>query len=146
MVNSRQKGATAETAVKKLLDAATGLAFERTPGSGSGKIKGDLYLPPNNCFYCVEIKHYADSCFNDKIFTSKSNNFVQWWTKLVLQAKQMGRKPLLIFKYNRSKHFVATDIRPTNTDKFVDIRWLNCYTLELDEWLRKEKIIWQISK
>jgi Holliday junction resolvase len=142
MVNPRQKGATCESVVQKKLIEATGLEFERTPASGAGKIKGDLYLPKQNGRYCIEIKHYAESHFNDKIFTSKTNNIVLWWTKIVLQAKQMNKKPLLIFKYNRSKFFVCTDQKPAKSEKFVDIRWLNCYTMLLDDWLESESIQW----
>jgi len=141
-VNPRQKGASCEIAVRDLLSKKTGLAFERVPGSGAGKIKGDVYIPGSNDRYCIEIKHYADSHFNDKIFTSKTNNVVLWWNKLKLQAKSTGKEPLLIFKYNRSKFFVCTDKKPANLDKYVDIHWLGCYTMLLDEWLEKEKINW----
>ena len=44
MVNSRQKGAKAELQVAYMLKTYTGLDFTQTPGSGSGKIKGDLYV------------------------------------------------------------------------------------------------------
>ena len=44
MVNSRQKGAKAEALVANMLTRHTQLPFVGTPGSGSGKIKGDLYL------------------------------------------------------------------------------------------------------
>jgi Holliday junction resolvase len=135
MVNPRQKGATCETDLRDKLRKATGLLFERVPGSGAGKIKGDLYLPTHPYIHCIEVKHYADSHWNDKIFTSKTNNFVVWWKKIVSQAKETNKEPLLIFKYNRSKYFIATVNRPTNTENFVDIRWLKCYTLLLDEWL-----------
>lgn len=140
-VNPRQKGAACENTVRDLLIQHTGLAFERVPGSGGGKIKGDVYIPGVRDTYCIEIKHYAESHLNDKIFTSKTNNTVVWWTKLVQQAKSMNKKPLLIFKYNRSKFFVCTDTPPTKTNKFLDIRWLNCYTMLLDDWL-KEDISW----
>jgi len=141
-VNPRQKGASCEIVVRDLLSKKTGLAFERVPGSGAGKIKGDVHIPGSNDRYCIEIKHYADSHFNDKIFTSKTNNVVLWWNKLKLQAKSTGKEPLLIFKYNRSKFFVCTDKKPANLDKYVDIHWLGCYTMLLDEWLEKEKINW----
>lgn len=142
MVNSRQKGATCETVVCNLLIDKTNLPFERVPGSGAGKIKGDVYIPGNKDRYCIEIKHYAESHFNDKIFTSKTNNVVLWWTKLKKQAKDTGKEPLLIFKYNRSKFFVCTDKKPANSEKYVDIKWLGCYTMLLDEWLATESIKW----
>lgn len=143
-VNPRQKGAVGENKVKEFLEARTPYTFTRTPGSGSGAIKGDLWIEGKNNRFCIEVKNYAESPLNDKIFTSKTNNFVIWWTKLQKQAKP--KKPLLIFRYNRSQMFVATDIKPTNSENYIDIRWLNCYCLLLDEWIQKENIEWLISK
>ena len=40
MVSSRQKGLRAEKQVIQTLTRETGLEWEQTPGSGSGKIKG----------------------------------------------------------------------------------------------------------
>lgn len=142
MTNSRQKGALAEKKLAELLKEYSGLDFIRTPGSGSGTLKGDLYIPSKSNIYCIEIKHYEESHFNDKILTSSSNNFIQWWTKLVKQAKQSNKKPLLFFKYNRSKWFVTTEQKPLNVEKTIDIPWLSCYTMEATEWLAKEKIDW----
>lgn len=140
MINSRAKGAIGENKVKEFLDSRTPYTFERTPGSGSGKIKGDLHIVGFKNVFCIEVKNYADSPFNDKILTSKTNDFVLWWTKL---QKQAGiQKPLLIFKYNRSKLFVATDVKPTNVEKYIDIPWLNCYIMELSFWIEKEEIRW----
>lgn len=138
MTNSRQKGRAAQLKVLKLLNQKTGKSFMQTPGSGSGVIKGDLYYP--KCKFCIEIKHYAQSPFNDKILTSKSNNFLLWWNKLVQQSK--GKKPLLIFKYNRSKQFVGTNIKPTNVKNYIDIPFIKCYVMLLQQWLQKEKIQW----
>lgn len=140
-VNPRQKGASCEILLRDQLRKATGLVFERTPASGAGAIKGDLYIPGTNYRHCIEVKHYADSHFNDKMFTSKTNNVVVWWNKIVKQAAETNKEPILIFKYNRSKFFVCTATKPANTEKFVDIRWLKCYTMLLDDWL-KEEIKW----
>lgn len=140
MVNPRQKGAIGENKVKEFLDSKTPYTFERTPGSGSGAIKGDLYIPNRRNKFCIEVKNYAESPFNDKILTSKTNDFVLWWTKL---NKQSGtHKPLLIFRYNRSKLFVATSIKPTNVDKYIDIPWMKCYVMLLEDWIEKEEIEW----
>jgi len=140
MVNPRQKGALGENKVKEYLDKNTPYTFERTPGSGNGKIKGDLHIPNYKNVFCIEVKNYAESPLNDKILTSKTNDFVQWWTKLQKQAG--AQKPLLIFKYNRSKLFVATDMKPTNVEKYIDIPWLGCYIMLLSEFIEKEEIKW----
>jgi hypothetical protein len=142
VVNPRAKGAVGENKVKEFLDSRTPYTFERTPGSGSGNIKGDLYIPKYRNVYCIEVKNYAESHFNDKILTSKTNDFVLWWTKLQKQSGAM--RPLLFFRYNRSKLFVATDIKPANVEKYIDIPWLNCYVMLSDEWIEKETIKWLI--
>jgi len=140
VVNPRAKGALGENKVKEFLDSRTPYTFERTPGSGNGLIKGDLHIPKFKNVFCIEVKNYAESPFNDKILTNKTNDFVQWWTKLQKQAG--AQKPLLIFKYNRSKLFVATDVKPVNVEKYIDIPWLKCYIMLLDEWIEKEEIKW----
>ena len=143
MVNVRQKGARGETQVRDLLRKQTGLQFERVPCSGAlPYLKGDLYVPSIDNRFCIEVKNYAESHFNDKIFTSKTNNLVCWWNKIVEQAKLNNKEPLLFFKYNRSKIFVCTSIKPVNTENYVDIRWLKCYIILAEEWLGKEKIQW----
>lgn len=138
MVNSRQKGAACEEALRQILTNASGHVFKRVPGSGAGKIKGDLYIPDVRDRYCFEVKHYAESHFNDKILTSKTNNIVVWWTKLVKQAKQNAKEPVLIFKYNRSKYFVCVAEKPAKSNKFLYIGHLNCYTMLLDDWLTED--------
>lgn len=142
MVNSRAKGKVGEKLVKEFLEANTSHKFEYTPGSGSGSIKGDLMIPKHRNVFCIEVKNYAESPINDKILTNKTNDFVNWWTKL---QKQAGvQKPLLFFRYNRSKLFVATSIKPVNVEKYIDIPWLNCYILLATEWIEKEEIKWLI--
>lgn len=142
MVNARAKGAVGENTVRELLRKVSGLGFERTPGSGCGVIKGDLYIPDKNNAYCIEVKNYAESPLTDKIFTNKTNNLIVWWTKLEQQAKQCKQEPLLIYRYNRSKTYVVTREKPASVDKFLYISWLKCYIILCEEWLQKEKIIW----
>lgn len=137
---SRRKGNAFEKNVKKILDAATGLDFEFTPGSGSGKIKGDLYLEHKVNVYCIECKHYKSIDFNEKMFTQKSNTFVKWWTKLVEQAAGMNLNPLLIFKQNHGQIFVATHKVPVNCD-YMYISWLDCYVTFLNKWLEYKELV-----
>lgn len=143
MVDARQKGARGETIVRDLLRKYTSLQFERVPCSGAlPYLKGDLHIPNKDNRFCIEVKNYAESHFNDKIFTSKSNKLICWWDKLLEQAVKNDKEPLLFFKYNRSKVFVCTNIKPANTENFVDIRWLKCYIILAEEWLSKENIKW----
>ena len=75
MVNSRQKGNRGEQQVISMLGRMTEEKWEQTPGSGSGKIKGDLRVPAKHNIFCIEVKFYREVGFNAKIFTQKSNNF-----------------------------------------------------------------------
>lgn len=139
MVDSRMKGARGEYLVRDLLRKHTGLQFERVPSSGAlSYLKGDLYVPDAKNVFCIEVKNYDKSPLTDKIFTNKTNYLVQWWEKIVSQAQLKNQKPLLIFKYSRSKLYVVTDIQPVNTN-YMYINWLNCYVALAEEWLEKDK-------
>ena len=141
MVDARAKGARGEYLVRDMLREHTDLQFERIPSSGAlAYLKGDLYVPHANNRFCIEVKFYADSPFNDKMFTAqKTNNIIKWWHKLKNQAASMEQEPLLFFKYNRSKVFVGTELRPKNTDQYTYIAWLNCHVMLAEEWLEKEQ-------
>lgn len=141
-VNPRAKGARGEQGVRDVLCQATGLEFERVPGSGCGKIKGDLHIIGRKNRFCIEVKNYAESPLSDKVLTNKTNNLVQWWTKLVIQAKQCNQEPLLFFKYNRSKLFIVTHIKPEQVKSFLYISTLDCYVMLCDEWLSDERTEW----
>ena len=64
MVSSRQKGIRAERQIIEILSRETGLHWEQTPGSGSGKVKGDLRVHGKHNLFCVEVKFYRDTEFN----------------------------------------------------------------------------------
>jgi len=148
MVDSRQKGARAEAAVKKVLIDKTGLNWQRTPGSGAlaptHGLKGDLYIPNEKNFYCVEVKHYKDDHFTSKILTSKDPQLTEWWKQAVRQGIQTDKDPLLIFKFDRSKLFVAFEEEPCKMYKYrysyyvhADMRF---YIAKLEDWLKYEDV------
>lgn len=140
MVDSRAKGQRGEYLVRDMLRDATGLQFERVPSSGAlSYLKGDLYVPDAKNLFCIEVKNYEKSPLTDKIFTNKTNYFLQWWDKIVKQAELKLQQPLLFFKYSRSKVFVATTIEPKNC-KYMYINWLDCYVILAEEWLQQEKV------
>jgi len=141
MVDSRAKGARGEYLVRDMLREATGLKFERVPASGALEyLKGDIYVPNNKNIYCIEVKNYADSPLTDKIFTAtKTNNLIRWWKKVVKQAYNGEQKPLLFFKYNRSKVFVVTEVQPSEKTDYMYISFLKCYICLADEWLEIEQ-------
>ena len=147
MVDSRAKGQRGEYIVRDLLRAKTGYQFERVPASGALEyLKGDLYIPrldrEKNKF-CIEVKSYADSHLTDKLFTQpKTNKIIVWWSKLKQQAAGGEQDPLLFFKYNRSKIFVATEVTPKASERYLHIHWLDCYVMLAEEWLDSETIEW----
>ena len=141
MVDSRAKGARGEYLVRDLLREYTNLQFERVPMSGALEyLKGDLYVPNEKNYFCIEVKNYSDTPLTDKILTQKkTNNLIKWWKKLVIQAEGGGQDPLLFFKYNRSKIYVVTDVSPEYIN-YIYISELCCYVTLAEEWLDKEKV------
>jgi hypothetical protein len=153
MVDSRQKGARAEAAAKGLLIKHTGLDWQRTPGSGAlnaaHKLKGDLYIPDEKNKFCVEVKHYKDDHLTSKLITDKTPQIMKWWEQAVRQGEQTSRIPLLLFKFDRSKWFVAfltEDDTSLRTDEYKVIRYLHkdtaLYMAKLEEWLEHEDTQW----
>lgn len=145
MVDPRQKGARAESVIRDVLKEKTGLGWERTPGSGAldpkHMLKGDLYVPSKDNLYCIECKHYEDDHINSGILTHKSPQIIEWWEQAVRQAKQVGKNPLLIFKHNRSKIFVAFESIPSGNYRFLYVSALDheFYVAILEDWLATEK-------
>ncbi len=141
MVDSRDKGARAETAVRDILRKMTGHKWERVPGSGAldpkHGLKGDLYIPNAINTYAVEVKHYKDDHFNSGIFTLKSPQLLEWWEQAVRQGRQLGKKPLLIFKHDRSKLFAAYEDFPDGDYKYSFISWQDkqFYVSLLEDWI-----------
>ena len=144
MVDSRAKGARGEYLVRDMLRQATGLKFERVPASGALEyLKGDLYVPNQRNHYCIEVKNYKETALNDKIFTAKkTNNLIRWWKKVVIQAAGGDQKPMLFFKYDRSKVFVVVEQRPINTKEYLYVAFLSCYIILAEDWLELEKVEW----
>ena len=62
--------------------------------------------------------------------------------KVVIQAAGGDQKPMLFFKYDRSAVFVVTENLPENTDEYLYIRFLECYVLLAEDWLKSEKTEW----
>tara|TARA_B110000503_G_scaffold140876_1_gene232927 strand:+ start:6614 stop:7081 length:468 start_codon:yes stop_codon:yes gene_type:complete len=142
MVDSRAKGARGEYLVRDMLRELTGLKFERVPASGALEyLKGDLYVPNQRNHFCIEVKNYKESPLSDRIFTQpKTNDLIRWWKKVVVQAEGGDQKPLLFFKYDRSKVFVCTAKKPEVCTEWMYISFLDCYALLAEEWLKNEVV------
>lgn len=148
MVDSRAKGARTETVVRDLLRKHTGLQWERVPGSGAldekHGLKGDLYVPNSNNLYCVEVKGYAEDHLTSAILTSKSPQLLEFWQQSVRQGHQVKKQPLLVFKYDRSKVFVAFSAQywlPSGTYNYMYVNRdeHEFFVALLEDWLTHEQ-------
>jgi len=101
------KGSRFEYAIRDLLREKTGTQWERTPLSGGGTLKGDLYCVNANYHYCFECKSFKDTVIQENLLTAKSNNLYMWWEQCVREAGQMNRAPALVFKKDRGKPLIA---------------------------------------
>ena len=145
MVDSRAKGARTETQARDILRKYTKLQWERVPGSGAldpkHKLKGDLYIPDSSNRFAVEVKGYAEDHISSKLLTGKDPQLIVFWQQTKRQGEQVGREPLLIFKFDRSKFFVAFEDMPTAKYRtiFVEIDDHQFYLALLEDWLEFEK-------
>lgn len=145
MVDSREKGARAETVARDALRKLSKLQWERTPGSGAldpkHLLKGDLYIPGEKNLFVVEVKHYAEDHLTSALLTHKKPQFFEWWEQAVRQGKQVKQKPLLIFKFDRSKLFVGYEDIPSGVYNymFVNAHGYEVYISLLEDWHENEQ-------
>jgi len=141
MVDSRDKGSRAESLIKDKLKTLTGLDWQRTPGSGAldakHLLKGDLYVPGRTNIFCVECKHYKDDHLTSEVLTSKNPLLMDWWTQAVRQGEQVNRKPLLLFKHDRSKIFVGFEDFPEQDYNYIYISRIphQFFVAVLEDWI-----------
>lgn len=142
---SKDKGTRAEVLVRDELKRITGLKWERTPLSGAldpkHGLKSDLYVPNEKNLYAVEVKHYAEDHLDSRLLTSKDPQLIQFWQQAVRQGKQVNKEPLLIFKFDRSKLFVAFKDFPSGGYSyiFISVAEHEFYVALLDQWLACEQ-------
>lgn len=142
---SKEKGNRGETLAKDILRKHTKLNWERTPLSGAldekHGLKSDIYIPNEHNIYAIEVKFYEEDHLTSKILTGKNPQLIEWWKQALRQADQVGRKPLLIFKHNRSKMFVAYEEMPNTSIDFVYLNVGNyeVYISLLEDWLLTEQ-------
>ncbi len=145
MVDPRAKGARTETTVRDILRKHTGLGWERVPGSGAldpkHLLKGDLYVPGRTNLWCVECKGYAEDHLTSALLTGKNPQLIEFWKQTIRQGTQVDKLPLLIFKFDRSKVFVAFKEIPSGNFRniFVSIDGHDFYVALLEDWLVQEQ-------
>jgi len=145
MVTSNTKGAYGETVIRDKLRTLTGLQFERVPSSGAldpkHGLKGDLYLVGVNNKYAIEVKNYGEDHLTSKVLTSTSPQLLTFWEQTVRQGIQVNKKPLLLFKFDRSKIFAAYEDMPSHeySHFFVSAKGYNFYVSLMEDWITHEK-------
>lgn len=145
VVDARAKGARTETVVRDLLKKHTNLGWERVPGSGAldpkHLLKGDLYVPGRTNLYCTEVKGYAEDHLTSALLTGKNPQLIEFWKQSVRQGQQVDKKPLLAFKFDRSKVFAAYREMPNHDYRymFVSIDDHEFYVSLLEDWLVREQ-------
>jgi len=144
MVDSRAKGARTETLARDMLRKYTGLVWERVPGSGAldpkHQLKGDLYVPGKTNLFAIEVKGYAEDHLTSELLTSKTPQLIEWWKQAYRQGTQVNKQPLLIYKFDRSKLFVAFEDLPEGDYRFICISCdgYELFTCLLEDWLKHE--------
>lgn len=144
MVDSRAKGARTETIARDMLRKHTKLNWERVPGSGAldpkHLLKGDLYVPGMTNLFAVEVKGYAEDHLTSHLLTAKTPQLIEFWRQAYRQACQVNKHPLLIFKFDRSKLFVAFEDLPTSNYRFlcVSCDGYEFFVALLEDWLENE--------
>lgn len=112
MVNkSKVKGSTYEAKIRDLLSKELNLEFKRMPLSGSLEyLKGDLWVPSDTASwpYVVECKHYKEVNWNS-LLTAKSSDLISFWKQAYDAAIVMKKKPLVIYRWDRSKDYICFD-------------------------------------
>ena len=143
MVNkSKIKGTAYEAKIKKYLNSHLNIEFERMPLSGAIEyLKGDLWTPHDTAAwpYCIECKHYKDIQWNN-LLTAKTTDLLNFWRQAEREAEVMKKKPLLIFRWNRSKDFVGWSDE-IEVDHYVEIKSFGCHfkVTQLDDWIKALK-------
>ena len=91
MVNSRNKGASAERQVAKILFDELGIEFRRELRQYQQTDLGDLVCNDPNWPYVIEVKCYATG----------NGCKPAWWAQASKAAQAAGMVPVVIYKYSR---------------------------------------------
>lgn len=143
MVNkSKIKGSSYEAKIRDLLTKELKLEFKRMPLSGSLEyLKGDLWTPHDTAAwpYCIECKHYAEVNWNG-ILTAKSSDLLNFWRQAVREAEVMKKKPLVIYRWNRSKDYICWN-DDISLETQITYSGFDCYFKMglLQDWLDEYK-------
>ena len=139
---SKIKGSAYEAKIKRYLNSQFDIEFERMPLSGAIEyLKGDLWTPHDTAAwpYCIECKHYKEIQWNN-LLTAKTTDLLYFSRQTIREAEVMRKKPLLIFRWNRSKDFVGWSDE-IEVDHYIEIKSFGCHfkVTQLDDWIKALK-------
>ena len=135
---SKAKGSSNSTLLSKEFD----VEFRRVPLSGAiDYLKGDIWTPHDTAWwpYCIECKHYKEIQWNN-LLTSKTSNIFGFWQQTVREAEVMKKKPLLLFRWDRSKDYAAYD-DDLEIEDYVEVSSFGhkFKISRLDDWIKALK-------
>lgn len=139
---SKAKGSAFEAKIAKIFTEEFGKEFKRVPLSGALEwMKGDIVCIKDTAWfpYTIEAKHYKEINWNS-LLTAKSSDMFSFWEQTVREAKVMDKKPLLVFRWDRSKDYVAFD-DDTPVINYIEVSsfGLKFKICLLEEWLETIK-------
>lgn len=139
---SKAKGSAFEAKIAKLFTEEFDKDFKRVPLSGALEwMKGDIICIQDTAWfpYTIECKHYKEINWNS-LLTAKSTEMYKFWEQTLREAEVMKKKPLLVFRWDRSKDYVAFD------DDLAVTNYLEVSSFEmkfkialLEDWLVEAK-------
>lgn len=135
---SKAKGSSFEAKIAERFTKEFGKDFKRVPLSGALEwMKGDIICIEDTAWfpYTIECKHYAEIDWNS-LLTAKSNNMFSFWQQTQREALVMKKKPLLVFRWDRSKDYVAFN-DSVELESYIEVKAFNnnFKIALLDDWI-----------
>lgn len=136
---SKAKGSAFEAKIARKFTEAFGKEFKRVPLSGAIEyLKSDIFVPSDTAWfpYILECKHYKEVKWNG-FLTAKSSDIYKFWEQASNDAVKMDKKPLLVFRWDRSKDFVAYSDQVVVTDYVEVSAFGQKFRISLlDDWIK----------
>ena len=108
-------------------------------------LKGDVYPPWMPDFpWCVEAKNHKEVEWNN-LLTAKTNSIIEFWNQAEKQANIMKKRPLLVYKWDRSKIHCCWSDNLVVVDKYIEINVLATpFKMALfEDWLNNAKQVFK---
>lgn len=143
--SSKRKGNTYERRIADLLTESTGVNFRRVPASGGWNkfstkhvrtdiFTGDLVCDRSDFLCSIEVKNRVKFSFESILSSPEKAPFTEWWFQCINDANSVKLHPLLFFKPDRAKDFLAIDESTVKLLK-IDLNKINHFSLNCYEQL-----------